>query len=222
MRCPLCGTAPGEKTKFCFSGGSRQRPGLSAPAGASLVGFSPKISDPALARYVRHRLLWPVIFASILAAVAIVGFYIYGERSAEMDNPQALHTGLVVGGMYLAIALCHVLGRNKEKTWDGTVEDKRISRRRRRRRYSEGYADYLEYTVVIRSDRGKKYLLRAENDSTRYNYYRIGDRVRHHEGLNSYEKYDKSGDEIIFCNACATLCKITDEHCFRCRCPLLK
>ena len=193
-----------------------------SPVGASLVGFSPKISDPAFARYVRHRLLWPVIFASILAAVAIGGFYIYGQRSSEMDNPEALYIGFTVGGIYLAIALFHVLGRNRDKTWDGTVEDKRVSRRRRRRRYSEGYEEYSEYTVVIRSDSGKKHELRAENNSARYDYYQVGDRVRCHEGLNSYEKYDKSGDEIIFCNACATLCKITDERCFRCRCPLLK
>jgi len=31
----------------------------------------------------------------------------------------------------------------------------------------------------------------ALNDDTLYKYFQIGDRVRHHGGLNSFEKYDK-------------------------------
>ena len=50
----------------------------------------------------------------------------------------------------------------------------------------------------------------AEDDDTVFNYYQIGDKVRHHGGLNSIEKYDKSGDEIIFCNACTYLNDIKD------------
>jgi len=64
--------------------------------------------------------------------------------------------------------------------------------------------------------------LTAEDDDTVYNYYQTGDRVRHHGGLNSFEKYDKSQDDIVFCNACASLNDINDEYCFRCNCPLLK
>ncbi len=32
----------------------------------------------------------------------------------------------------------------------------------------------------------------------------------------------ESKDGIIFCNACATLCQISDHVCLRCKCPLLK
>ena len=52
--------------------------------------------------------------------------------------------------------------------------------------------------------------------------YHIGDRVRHLAKLNSYEKYDKTKDSIIFCIACGTLCDIADDTCCRCKCPLLK
>ena len=62
----------------------------------------------------------------------------------------------------------------------------------------------------------------SKDDATQYNYYKIGDKVRHHGGINTFEKYDKTGDTIIFCNACATLCDIDDDVCFRCKCPLLK
>ncbi|MDR3585075.1 MAG: hypothetical protein P4L59_07085 [Desulfosporosinus sp.] len=49
---------------------------------------------------------------------------------------------------------------------------------------------------------GKMYYLSTEDDATIYNYYRTGDKVRHHKSLNGLEKYYKSGDTIIFCNAC--------------------
>ena len=69
---------------------------------------------------------------------------------------------------------------------------------------------------------GKKYDITVDADDTRYNYYKIGDRVRHHKGLNTYEKQNKTGDTIIFCNACASLNDIKEDYCFRCKCPLLK
>ena len=87
---------------------------------------------------------------------------------------------------------------------------------------SYNYEDYLEYKVIIKSDKGKEYDIRGRDDDTMYNYYDIGDKIRRHSGINSYEKYDKTGDKFIPCNACGTLCDIEDEFCFRCKCPLLK
>lgn len=107
----------------------------------------------------------------------------------------------------------------------GTVEDKRIKKKTRRQDYGNNdfhYEDYPEYSIIIRSDRGKRHAIRSTDDDTLYNYYKIGNRVRHHAGLNSFEKYDKTGDKIIFCNACGTLCDISQDICFRCKCPLLK
>lgn len=228
MYCPVCGAAVSGKAKFCRACGSLQgqHSAVSPPAaGSSLVGFSPKISDPALARYLRQSNYWAIIFALILAVVAIVGFYIAGERGTEPDNPESLYIGLGIGGMFMTIALFQVLNRKRGKTFDGTVADKHVRKKSRRHEYGDGdyrYVDYLLYTVVVRSDSGKKHFIRVENDDTRYQYYQIGDRVRYHGGLKSYEKYDKSNDQIIFCNACGTLCDIADDHCFRCKCPLLK
>ena len=141
-----------------------------------------------------------------------------------IDNPEALLIGLGIGGMFLLIALFQTIGRSRSKTWDGVVVDKKIEKKRRQKgsgndRY---WVNYTLYTVVIKTDRGQFHEVRVEDDDTVYNYYQIGDRVRHHKGLNSLEKYDKSGDSIIFCNACASLNDIADDSCFRCHCPLLK
>lgn len=35
-------------------------------------------------------------------------------------------------------------------------------------------------------------------------------------------KRSKTWDSIIFCSACGTLCDISADSCFRCKCPLLK
>lgn len=227
--CPDCGTQLAAGDRFCGDCGSDTASltasAVKEPDNSNRVGFSNKINDPAFARYLKNSNRWSLLFALILAAAAVIGFYIYGENSYEMDNPQALYIGLGIGGMFVIIALGQIIGRGRSQGWDGTVIDKTVERKRRKR--NSGNNDYYiekytEYTVHLRSDSGKKYVICVENDDTLYNYYQIGDRVRHHKGLNTFEKYDKSGDSIIFCNACSSLNDINDDYCFRCRCPLLK
>jgi hypothetical protein len=191
----------------------------------ALIGFSERIHDPAFASYQRQATAWSFIFAGILAVVVIVGFFIYGQTSSEMDNPQALFIGLGIGGMFLTIALLSTISRAMVKQWDGVVIDKKIEKKTRRQKDSNGqyYTErYTLYTVVFKTDQGKIEKRSREDDDLVYNYFEIGDRVRHHKGLGTLEKYDKSKDSIIFCNACSTLNDINDEKCYRCSCPLLK
>lgn len=201
-------------------------PATNQPPIINLRGFSTRINDPTFAKYIKNTNRWSAIFSIILAVAAVVGFYIAGEKGADnMENPQALYIGLGIGGMFLIIALFQILGRNRSVTWDGTVEDKKVKKKIDKQTYGNDdvrHEDYLEYTVVIRSDQGKKHIIRHRNNDTIYNYYNIGDRVRHHGGLKSFEKYDKTGDKFIPCNACGTLCDIGEDYCRRCKCPLLK
>jgi hypothetical protein len=198
------------------------------------IGYSEKINDPAFEKYIKNSNRWSLYFALIIAVIAIAGFFIYGESSSDMDNPEALFIGLGIGGMFIAIAVIQIIKRKSSKTWDGEVVDKKTEKKKRKRytnSYTDGdgnrhedyyWEDYILYTVFICSDSGRMHTISAEDDDTVYNYYKIGDRVRHHGGLNSYEKYDKSVDEIIFCNACASLNDISDDYCHRCNVPLLK
>ncbi|MDD4796155.1 MAG: zinc-ribbon domain-containing protein [Eubacteriales bacterium] len=226
MHCANCGTQLSENTTFCPACGSGiKQASAGAPQPAGLRGFSPRISDPAFARYIKNTNRWSAIFSIILAVAAVIGFAIYGQTSREMENPQALFIGFAIGGMFLMIALFRIIRRKGSKTWDGVVVDKTIKKKTRRQDTGnhDTYIEYYtRYVVVIRDERGKKHRLIAEDDDTRYNYFQIGDRVRHHAGLKSYEKYDKSRDSILFCNACGTLCRISDDICLCCKCPLLK
>lgn len=180
------------------------------------TGYSEKINDPAFEKYIRNNKQWAGIFSMMLSVIVIISFAVYGHFSHDMDNPEALYIGLVIGGMFIAIGLYKIIGIKRSITWDGKVTNKLIRHKRKDRLY-------IEYIVVVTMDgTDKTYELTSVDDDTVYNYYRIGDLVRHHGGLNSYEKYDKTNDTIIFCNACSTLHDILDDVCFRCHCPLLK
>lgn len=229
MYCKHCGTAMTDNTRFCTGCGAQieTAPDSRSAAGGGHIGYSERIHDPAFAGYLKNTNRWSAIFSVILAVAAVVGFYIYGETSREMENPQALLIGLGIGCMFLVIALYTIIARKRSKTWDGVVVDKTVKKKSRRQSTGSGDNDYYihyytEYAVIVRDERGKKHRITAEDDDTMFNYYQVGDRVRHHARLNSYEKYDKSKDSIIFCNACATLCQINDDICWRCKCPLLK
>lgn len=188
------------------------------------MGYSSKINDPAFSKYLNNTKKWSFIFASIISSVALVGFYIYGQTSSDMDNPESLFIGLVIASMFLLIAAFQVISRNRSVTWDGSVVDKKKILKKRRTSHDDHTSckEYMEFTVFIRRDNGDIHRITADDDDTLYNYYAIGDKVRHHKGLNSYEKYDKSKDTIVFCNACASLNEVQDDFCFRCKCPLLK
>src|SRR5690554_6687010 len=136
----------------------------------------------------------PLAWTIFIAAIAIGGFYLYGAFSDEIDNPEALRIGLVIGAMFLLIGLMSAKSRNRA-SWDGVVIDKKVRRTDKQ----------TIYTVYIKSETGKVHERRFEDDTTVFNYFKKGDKVRFHGKLNSYEKFDKSGDDIIFCNACAFL-----------------
>lgn len=192
------------------------------------LGYSRRINDPAFAKYLKNSNRWSAIFSMGLAVAAIIGFTIAGEMGVDdMENPQALFIGLGIGAMFLLIAFVQILGRKRSKTWDGMIADKEIKNKKRWQstgpEKNDGYwQDYIEYVVQVKNSNGKIHTITVEDDDTIYNYYQIGDHVRHHGGLNSFEKYDKRNDYIIFCAACASLNDIHDEVCFRCKCPLLK
>lgn len=175
------------------------------------MSYSLKINDPSFDNYLRKSRKWKFQFSLIIATVAIAGFYLYGAFSDEMDNPEALRIGMVIGTLFLAIGFFSSKSRNSA-SWDGVVIDKKIRKTEK----------YIVYNVYIKSQTGKVHERRDENDTTVFNYYKIGDKVRFHGKLNSYEKFDKSGDDIIFCNACAFLHDIEEDVCRNCGCPLLK
>jgi len=185
------------------------------------MAYSNKIYDQAFDKYLHNTKNYKFQFSLILAVFAIVGFWLYGTISDEMDNPEALQIGLIIALMFVVIGF--LAGRSKqERDWDGIVIDKKEKITHQDIGYHGTKAERMVYTVFIKSETGKIHEIRTENDDTVYNYYKIGDKVRRHVRLKSYEKFDKSGDTIIFCNACAFLHDMEEDICRNCGCPLLK
>jgi uncharacterized membrane protein YvbJ len=232
MYCSNCGSSLSQSTKFCGKCGSAmaftgnqtagEQPFTMPNKKPSLVGFSPKINDPAFDKYKKNSNRWAVIFSIILAVIAIIGFPIYGSISGELEMPYSLYYGLGIGGMFIVIAITQVISKSNDTTWDGVVLDKKIYKRSRWDKDTEMSITYTVYEYKVKRDNGKVYSHRNENNDKVYNYYSIGDRVRHHKGFYGYEKYDKSRETFLFCTACATVNDISNEICFRCKCPLLK
>ena len=225
MYCQNCGAVLPQGSSFCTNCGTPQNRSSASESGPGLRGFSQKINDPAFSKYRKNQNRWALLFSLILAVIAVIGFFIAGETTAELKNPQALYYGLGIGGMFLLIGIFQTIGKSSDQTWDGTVIDKRVEKKRKRQPTSDDdyyWVDYVEYLVLIKSDRGKVFKLRSEDSDILYNYYQIGERVRHHKGFPFYEKYDKSKEAYLICCVCGKVDDIHEESCSRCKCPLLK
>lgn len=191
--------------------------------GGGGVGFSSRINEPGFVGYRGHSSRWPAAFSLVLAAAATVGFALAGSLpGSRLQNPQALYLGLFVAGMLVIVGLAQIRSGNRRQTWDGTIVDKRVEFRRQVDHQTQRETSLCIYTVGVISDSGQLHTMRFKNDAARYGYFALGDRVRYHGGLGSYERYDKSQDRIIFCNVCGARELISQDFCSRCRYPLLK
>ncbi|OPY84558.1 MAG: hypothetical protein A4E71_02608 [Smithella sp. PtaU1.Bin162] len=218
MFCSCCGNTIDENQSFCSRCGASFGKG---PVQSQLIGFSPRINDAAFTAYKKKSRSWSFIFSFILAVIAIVAFPIYGNATGEIDWPFSLYYGLGIGGMFIIIAILQTIKRGVDKTWDGVVADKYtyISYERNRNGYR---IPHTVYVLKVKKDTGGSKKHKWRDSPGLYDYYNIGDRVRHHKGFYYYEKYDKSQDTQIMCAACMAFIDIGEETCTKCKCPLLK
>lgn len=176
------------------------------------MAYSRKIYDPAFDKYLKNTSTYRLQFSFGLAVIVVVGFYLYGKYGNAMELSEAVLIGAVLAGMFLFIGVYSAYSTRREPTWDGVVVDKKILEHK-------GNTIFL---VCVEKDGYYKREIKVENDATLYDYYQIGDKVRYHGKLRTYEKFDKSGDTIIFCNACSFMNYIEEDECIKCGCPLLK
>ncbi len=221
MYCEKCGQLIENNVKFCRICGTPVT--IQSPQSSIRpVGFSDRINNQAFKLYKNKSKTWSIFFAFILAIIAVAGFMIYGNVSDEISYPNSLYYGLAIGGMFIAIALLQTLKRGFDSTWDGVVADKK-SYRRNLQDDDSATANYENiYELKIKKNSGGSRKHKIVNSPVLYNYYNIGDKVRHHKGFQYYEKYDKSRDSQILCAACLDFNDIRADKCERCKCPLLK
>ncbi len=187
-----------------------------------LVGWSDVANSPEMVETIkknrRSAMGWTWVFTLLFP----VGFLIAGLLSDEVPLIEALIIGIGLGLLILAINLWRIAGM-KKPVWDGVVM-KKVEKKRYKRDNDDGSSQsYMEYIVLIRTERGKKKrIVERQRDRAMYDYLDVGNRVRYHPALETYEKYDKSKDQVIYCNVCRLRNSIRNDRCDRCKNLLLK
>lgn len=193
------------------------------------MAYSDRINEKKYKRYRFIRRFLPPILAVTVTAILAVCI----SLRWSITEPRAISILIVA-----AIAVFFLSGgkRSFDRDFDGTVTDKRL----RRVTTMEGKrgVDADRYILIVTDDKGNVHedaIVESVDQADRANagevysrkadaieYYRRGDRVRHHAGTRLYEKEDKSKDRRILCNGCLTLTDASCENCRACGLPLLK
>ncbi|HNX13797.1 MAG TPA: zinc ribbon domain-containing protein [Oscillospiraceae bacterium] len=252
MYCPKCGTQIDDGAKFCGKCGAQlsapvtpaqpvttqpqpayapqyAQPAAVQPAAAQpiymqnagLVGWSENYRHPLIIKKAESQKKGAVIFTAVLMAVFIIGFTIAGFTVEKMEPAEGIIIGVGLALMMLIILLVR-MAKMKKPIWEGTVTDKKAKRKTDTDDDGNISRDYIQYTVYMTGVDGSKKTLRANDNRAWYDYLQIGERVRFHPNLSTYEKYDKSRDNYLMCNVCGKRCDINEDVCRFCKSPLFK
>lgn len=212
--CPRCGAWLGRNGRVCshcgFDGDGPEPYGDRPALGAGGVGWSERIGDSRFAGYQRSRRVYILLFTLGLLVLVPALLFAFGQLSFDGE-------GLAVAGvlvvMFLLIGLSSLRGaRPREEEWEGTVEEKLP------------WFNREANLVYIRLDDGRRLKLSFADQALLYDYFKVGDRIRAHrkKNLRALEKFDKRGDEILFCPSCGSLSDARADYCAACGSPLLK
>jgi len=211
MLCKKCATQITENTDVCKQCGT--------PTGDStgLVGWSTCYQDPEIRAAIKKK-NGVISYIWALVLVFPMGFLISGIYFKTMSLAGGLIIGVVLGLLMMGINMLYNRTRNKQ-LWEGVITEK-YQKERREDHATDG--DDTDYVLVIEKTDGEKHHMIYHNRRELYDYFQIGDRVRYYVGLSTYEKYDKSGDSIIYCNVCSAKNPISNDRCENCHNLLFK
>jgi len=214
--CTTCGSATIADARFCPACGNALN-----PAHPQSVGWTTHHLDPAVQQRAEKNKKNAWIFTIFLTFAFPIGFALAGIFMEDMPIGEALLIGIGLGLMMLIIGIIRI-SKMKSGTWDGTVTDKKQKRKLDHSQDDSVTREKTIYTIVITESNGRQHRLNYTDNTTMYNYFNIGDRVRCHMAFGTYEKFDKSRDSIIYCNICGTQNDISLNQCKSCRLPLFK
>ena len=193
------------------------------------MAYSEKINNKKIKRYRFIRRFLPITATVVITA--IIAFCISLKWSVTEPRPISV---LIATAIVLFLITG---GKNTfDHSYDGTVTDKRL--RRVTTVQGKRGVDADRYILIVTDDNGNVHehaIVESVDQADRSNagevysrkadaieYYRRGDRVRHHAGMKLYEKEDKTKDRRLLCCACLTLTDAQCENCRSCGLPLLK
>ncbi len=183
-----------------------------------LSGWSDKLDDPMIQKAALRQKKSARMFGIIFGIIFPVGFIVAGLLIDSIPLKLAVIVGFALGLIMVAISYIRLFSLNKP-IWEGTVADKTSVEHFDKKNKDKARIDY---TVVFHGNGGGRKKLRVKNDSSFYDYYHVGDKVRYYPVFGTFEKRDKTNDDIIFCNVCSAKNPISNRKCDRCKSPLFK
>ena len=192
---------------------------VSPQKSSNMVGFSDRYNSPELLAVAQEKRKSSIGCMWIMFILPLIGFPIAGLLMDDFPLGEAIIIGVGTALILLFVNLL-ALGSSKKPIWEGVVVNKYSNERYQQRDSNE---PYTEYTVVIKTDAGKKKtIVERRGGGQMYDYLSVGDRVRYHPRFGTYEKYDKSKDRIIYCNVCTRVNPIQNDRCSWCKNLLFK
>lgn len=189
---------------------------------ATLIGWSGKINDPEILEATRKKEKQALGYSWIFALLFPIGFLLAGLFLDGMPLKEAIFIGVSLGVIMLGVNFWQIK-KMKRPIWEGIVTEKLQKERSRHDSDDDSVTYYTEYIVKIKTDNGKnKRIVEKDRRKPMYDYLAINDRVRFHPAFGTYEKFDKSRDEIIYCNICRMKNPIANDRCTRCKNFLFK
>ncbi len=233
--CMACGAKLPNGAEFCTGCGKAVNPAAQEPmeksqaaysalpqGSAGLVGFSDRCHSPEIMAAAQKSKKTSIGCMWILVFVPLIGFPAAGLLMDDFPFGESLIIGALLAIIMLAVNLL-ALRKTRQPMWEGVVVNKYSKEKSEHRGEDDNRQTYTEYTVVIRTDAGrKKTIVERKSGRNMYDYLSVGDRVRFHPRFGTYEKYDKSKDRIIYCNVCSMMNPIQNDRCKRCNNLLFK
>ena len=217
MFCENCGTRYEKDAVFCYNCGKKKEDKTSKKdTPQNLIGFSEMYRDPSIIAAAKKNKKASIGCMWVLVFVPLIGFFIAGLLIDEFDMNEALIIGGVIS---FAMLLINLIGfaRSKKPMWEGQVVDKSVKKKQKRSNSDNEYETYTAYTTIIRTSTGKnKKITEIDSQRDMFDYLQVGDRVRYQPVFDTFEKYDKSKDKIIYCNVCKMMNAINNIKCKRC------
>lgn len=241
MFCDACGAKIPPKSRFCPECGHslEEMDGQTSVTASSAAdverklptmerkGFADLGDYPELTRHLKKSRKIGKVAAVVMSIAPLIGFVLYAGLTGEMEMEEAMLVGSGVSGIFMIFSISFALKeKSRQSSWEGTVIDKKIEKRREKvTEYDETRMVMVAHQIMtIQREGGSKPEKQdfGGNEPV-FNYYKVGDRVRHIPGTFHFEKYNKTGDDEVICVMCGGLYDMQqDTRCSLCRLPLLK
>lgn len=167
-----------------------------------------------------------IIVPIVLIIVLSIAFFLIKDKEAFI--PIAIMASVII----LLVLVYVSIKARADRTFEGVLEEKKIKGFKNKRKYNflknsvenGNEIPYYYITPVgvfyIRTADGKT--RKVDVSSSNYDYYQVGDKVRHIKGFYGLEPYKKSGRDLLPCINCSRFTPVEEDRCQYCKLPLLK